>query len=583
MDKLQAITDAVELFFRTEKDIGGAVVQLERPHPERGDVAVSSALKYAKQLHMNALDLAEELAAYLLEKDIDVIDTVETARPGFVNIRLSSSFFNAIVADVLEKREDWGKSALRAGEKWVIEHTSPNPNKAMHLGHLRNNLIGMSLAYLIEWEGAEVVRDAVDNNRGIAIAKVMWGYLSHMKKEGETTDIRYWSLHRDEWFTPEEKGLTPDRFITECYILGEADSKNAEKEAEIRKLVLTWEAGNVDTRALWEYVLGYSYQGMQRTLARLGNTWDVVWHEHDYYEEGKRWVQKGLQRGVFKTLEDGAVLSDLSQYGIPDTILLKNDGTSLYITQDIALTAMKKDAYKADKLVWVIGPEQSLATKQLFAIAEQLGIGNREDFIHVSYGYVGLADENGFKRMSSREGTVVLIDDVIDAVKRKVTQRMEREDEDSAEKLAVGAVKFAILKAHKDQQLAFDVEKSVDVRGDSGVYLLYTYARIRSILRKAAEKGIQPLLGEGMDSGLAVSRLLPVFLTAVVRSDQDLSTHHVAQYLLELSSLFNKWYNEEHILDGGEAETHKVAVAEAVSIVLKNGLSLLGIETLEEI
>ena len=344
-------------------------------------------------------------------------------------------------------------------------------------------------------------------------------------------------------------------------------------------------------RELWEHVLAYAYAGIEKTLSRLGSHFDKVWHEHEHYQAGKQYVEEGLKKGVFQKLEDGAVLTNLEKdYGLPDTILLKRDGTALYITQDIALTALKKKEYNADKLVWVVGPDQTLAMKQVFAVCEQLGIGKLEDFTHVSYGYVGLkADDGGFQKMSSRAGTVVLIDDVIDAVKARIEANesaLERESElapDLSEKLAIAAVKFAILKPDRTQDLTFDINQSVNVQGDSGVYVMYSYVRTQSILEKSGKK-VSDLNATAVKVGAEkdLMRTLAFFPSVVERAQQDLSAHHIATYLLEVSSAFNSWYANESILDGSEREVHKLAVVKATGQVLKNGLSILGIATVEK-
>ena len=397
----------------------------------------------------------------------------------------------------------------------------------------------------------------------------------------------------------------PDIFATQCYVLGEKDFKSSPAvEQNVRDLVLRWEAHDKPVWKLWSHVLAYSYEGIERTLARLGNRWDKVWHEHEHYEDGKKFVKKGLAASIFKKLDDGAVLTDLARFNIPDTILLKNDGTALYITQDIALTALKKKTYRADKLVWVIGPEQALAMKQLFAICEQLGIGARADFTHIPYGYVGLSDSDGnFQKMSSREGTVVLIDDVIDAAREKILAVLKenaageksaekidpRKQVETAEKLALAAVKFSILKSERTRDIAFDVQQSVETKGDSGVYVLYTYARAKSIVRKAQHRPkMRPIAPkqEKMDEFAAqrdISRLLIFFPQVVARSLADFSVHHIAQFLLELSAAFNAWYAHEMILDGGPNEQQKLALVAATAQVIKNGLAIMGISTVEEI
>lgn len=587
---LSAVIAAIEVFLN-QKGVDSPVVVLDRPaNPLHGHVSTNVGLRYGKELSVPPLVLAQELVQFLQEKSIVEIGSVNAVAPGFVNITLAPTYLSHAAHEIAEYFHAGKKETTLSGEKWVIEHTSPNPNKAMHLGHLRNNLTGMAISNVLEFQGAQVIRDAIDNNRGIAIAKAMYGFLAAQRKnEAPPIDVSYWVEHKDEWFTPEEKQILPDRFVTACYVAGEELSKsNADAESAVRAMVIAWENKDAATWELWSHVLSYSYAGIERTLARLGSKWDVVWHEHEHYEQGKKYVEEGLKTGIFKKLEDGAVLTDLAAYDLPDTILLKNDGTSLYMTQDIALTALKKEKYGARHLVWVIGPDQSLQMKQLFAICEQLNIGKRDEFMHVPYGYVGLADSDGsFKRMSSREGTVVLLDDVIDVAKEKIRAYFAEKEisvdeiERRSEVLALAAVKFAILRSQKDQQLSFDVDRSIDIHGDSGVYVLYTYARIMSLVRKAQEKGIEPSYGMH-EKALPLASELFQYPTAIEKSANDFSPHHIAQQLLSVCSEFNSWYGSETILDGENIGT-KISAAKDASIVIKNACSLLGISVLEEI
>jgi len=571
------------------------VVVLERAvAAEFGDYSTNVAMRYAKTLKQSPFELAEKLVAHLNESGIEVLARAEAAQPGFVNIHLTVAAKIAHFRTIRVASDTFGHNTTHQGEKWVIEHTSPNPNKAMHLGHLLNNLVGMGIVRLLKASGAEVVSDAVYNNRGIAIAKAMYGYLVHMKKEANLpTDSVYWNEHQSEWYTPAEKNLRPDLFITECYRLGEKDfSDSPEVEAMVRQMVVDWEAKDAPTWKLWEKTLEYAYAGIDMTLQRLGSHWDSVWYEHEHYQKGKDYVQEGLNKGIFTKLVDGAVLTNIEEaYGISDTILLKKDGTSLYITQDLALTDQKKKQFNADKLVWVVGSEQTLAFRQLFAVCEQLGIGAVIDFTHISYGYVGLRDENGaFKKMSSREGTAVFADDVIDAVKATINDRFVAEEkhdeatrENLSETLAIAAVKFAFLKSDSKQNVLFDIEQSVDVQGDSGMYVMYTYVRTQSILRKAG--GVVPtefVVPEALEAEASLVRTLLYYESVVQKSVDDLSVHHVAQYLLELSSEFNSWYAKETVLDGSEREAYKLVLVDAVAATLHNGLSLLGIQTVNE-
>jgi arginyl-tRNA synthetase len=556
---------------------------------EHGDLSNNAALKYCKEVGGNPLEITNGAIEFLKSKKIPEVSEIKFAPPGYLNIFLNAKFNKEVLEDILALKENYGASEILKKEKWLIEHTSPNPNKAMHLGHLRNNLVGMSIVRLLEFNGAEVICDAVDNNRGIAIAKLMWGFLVHKKKDGATpTDINFWQSNPTAWFAPSELNLTPDKFVSECYVLGADDFKNnQEVEVKVRDLVVKWENNDPAVRALWHHVLQYSYEGIERTLKRIGSRWDHVWHEHEHYQAGKDFIATGLKKKIFVKLEDGAILTNLAEYNLPDTILLKNDGTSLYITQDIALTANKKKEYGAKKLMWVIGPEQSMAMKQMFAVCEQLGIGRLADFTHVAYGYVGLKTDEGYKKMASREGTVVLIDDLLDLAKAKIMARLTTDDrqiddpELLSEKLALAAVKFSLLKVERTQDITFDLERAIDAQGDTGVYLLYTYVRINSILQKAKLAGEVLIAPQESDVASELIKDLALFSAVVARARESYSVHHISQYLLQLCGAFNGWYNKEMILDGSDVQSHKLAVAQATSMVIKNGLALLGIDVVE--
>lgn len=593
-DILQELREEIKEWLK-QAGIDEPVVVLERSaNPEFGEYSTNIAMRYARELKKNPLEVAKEVVSFLQSKKLTTVEKVETVNPGFINLHLTTEAKINHFLNIEARGQDFGTNKTHKGEKWVIEHTSPNPNKAMHIGHLRINLIGMGIVRLMKATGAEVVADGVYNDRGISIAKVMYGYLASRKKdESLPTDIKYWSEHKDEWLVPTDLSMKPDVFVSDTYVLGEKEFLSSEEiEKQIRQMVVDWENNDEVTWQLWRQILKYVYEGNERVFRRLGSYWDKVWYEHEHYQKGKDYVEVGLQEGIFKKLEDGAVITNLEKdYGLVDTVVLKKDGTSLYITQDIALTDLKKKTYGADKLIWVIGPEQTLHMKQLFAVCEQLGIGKVSDFKHVSYGKVGLKKaDGGTTKMSSREGTVVLADDVIDEVKETIITRFNEEErhspekrEEIAEKLALAAVKFGFLKMDKLQDISFDVEQSVDVQGDSGMYVMYTYVRTQSILRKAGgvnkEALILPIeLGEESD----LVRMLLYFEEVVMKSVEDLSVHHIAQYLLELCSEFNHWYAKETVLDGTDKEVYKLALVEAVAITIQNGLNFLGIETVDE-
>ncbi len=562
-----------------------AAFALERSDTfEHGDYATNAALIAAKILKKNPKEVAEALKKEL-EGKIEGVRKIEVAGAGFINFFLSDQVLNKTLRDIISAGDTWG-SAPKIKERWLIEHTSPNPNKAMHIGHLRNNITGMAIANIAEFRGVEVIRDCIDNNRGIAIAKLMWGYVKFAHRGGTPIeDISYWHEHQGEWQTPEEMDMRPDRFVDALYVQGSEDFEHSlDVEKKVRQMVVDWEHKEKIVWELWEKVLAYSYAGQRMTLGRLGNKWDRVWHEHEHYQEGKNLVEDGLRKGVFKKLEDGAVLTNLAAYNLPDTIVMKSDGTSLYITQDIALTRLKRDTYHPDRLFWVIGPEQTLALKQVFAVCEQLGIGKYTDYTHISYGYMSLKGE---AKMSSRKGNVLFIDDLIDQVKESVKDLLKEAElpaskiETIAEEVAVGAVKFGILKVGRNSSIVFDVERATDLHGDTGPYVQYAHTRTCSLLKHAEGKGMKSEVIEDAEANEVV-RLLAHFPNVVERSNSELEPHYIATYLLELASLFSRWYADVHILDDASDRGHKIAIVDAVRITLGNGLRLLGIPAPEE-
>jgi len=614
------------------KKIKPEEVHLEHPENEKwGDYASNVALKFKitndkfkteisnlkLKKFRNPRELAEKIVKELKQnKDLsDKVESIKVEGAGFINITIKNEWFVKELERVIKEAEKYGTNEIGRGQKWLIEHTSPNPNKAMHLGHLRNNVTGMAIANIWEVLGIEVIRDCIDNNRGIAIAKLMWGYLKFARKDGKKmVDLDYWYEHQQEWQEPEDLGVRPDRFVDQLYVEASNDFKDKKVEERVRKLVVDWEAEDKKTWALWEKVLSYSYKGQKLTLKRLGNKWDKVWHEHEHYKQGKDLVKEGLKKGIFKRLSDGALVSDLSQYDLSDTILIKSDGSALYITQDLALTKLKRETFKPDQLFWVIGPEQSLALKQLFAICEQLGIGRVEDYTHIAYGYMSI---KGKGKMSSRAGTVVYIDDLIDESKRIILtkiddERFKKDDIDIlAEKIAVGAVKYSILKVRRMADIAFDFGESLGFEGNSGPYLQYTFARCQSVLQRARFK-IQDSrfkISYKLNSEeLAVLRWLYRYPEVVLQAGQEYSPNLICNFLYELAQRFNAFYAKHRILklktknldvktttQSSKLENSKVnsqlltinyqlrlLLTAAVGQVLKNGLNLLGIEVPEK-
>jgi len=560
---------------------------LEHPKEEsHGDYAVNIAMQLASVLRRSPVQIAQEIAEKI--KLPAGVASVEVVQPGFINFWLDQPWLLQNIDQIELVGTKYGSSDWGKGKTWLIEHTSPNPNKAMHLGHLRNNVTGMAIANLWEAIGITVIRDAVDNNRGISIAKLMWGFLKFARKDEKTTppDIAHWSAHPDQWHTPESLHTRPDRFMDRLYTLAAEDCKaDPEVDQKVRQMVVDWEAKDETTWKLWKHVLDYVYTGQNMTFARLGNKWDKVWHEHEHYQKGKDYVEEGLKKGIFRRLESGAILTDLEKYKLPDTVVIKSDGTSLYITQDLALTDLKQKVLHPDKTFWVIGPEQSLAMKQVFAVSEQLGIGKREDFVHIAFGYMSI---KGQGKMSSRLGNVIYIDDLIDTAKEVVVEQMKErafaspeEKERVAEEIAVGSVKYSILKVGRMTDTAFDFATSLSVEGDSGPYLQYTYARSQSVLAKAQGE-LSPISAEiKLNSAeLAVLRWLYRYPETVQAAAMQFAPNCLANYLYELAQRFNTFYNSNQILvDDADTQNFRLHLTTVVAQILENGLHVLGIAT----
>lgn len=557
---------------------------------KKADFVSNCAFLLAKEVGASPLTIAQTIAPAFEKKNTGY--HIEVAAPGFINFRVNDWALANILQLIITQKDQYGQNADLQNQTWVIEHTSPNPNKAMHVGHLRNNLLGMSIANLLEFSGAKVVRDWVDNDRGIAIAKAMWGYLVSRKKPAAapTSSPSYellneWYEQPQQWVTPAEVGIKSDQFVGDCYTVGSEMFKNDDVSRDAtRKLALEWEQGDEKVWKLWELILSYAHTGIFETLDRIGNRWDNGWHEHEHYTQGKELVTQGLEKGIFTRLDDGAVLSNLNEYNLPDTVVLKSDGTSLYITQDIALTKLKKETYNANKLMWVIGPEQTVAMKQVFAICEQLGIGSLEDFIHIPYGLISIGKDGARKKMSSRGGEAVLIDTLLDTVRDAVLQKERGYTKEAADKIAIAAVKFAMLKPARTTDTIIDIDQMVNLEGDSGVYVLYTMARMRALLSRAAliAEASEGWLFDETEHTLIVN--LSYFPSVLRSAVADFSPSTLVEYALDSARSFNAVYARERFITDDVSETQKkMYLAAACLGVLENITRLLGMPRVDEI
>lgn len=559
-----------------------------------------------------------------------VFDRVEVAGPGFINFFLRPIWLQNELSQVLEQGANYGSNKLLRGKRILLEHTSPNPQTTIMLGHLRNNFLGMAVGRLLEFSGAKVTYDCIVNDRGIHLCRSIWGYLTFARRENSENsqnllslkeikafrqisdekikvlaaasdwekDLSAWLKNPADWLTPADLGRKPDHANLIWYVLGSrAYNLVPEVKEAVEEILRTWEKEDQEVPEakrrvwpVWQQLLDWSAQGYADTYRRVGSRHDWVWREHQLYKEGKRMVEAGLRKGIFRRSQ-GAIVSDLSDYGLPDTVVVKTDGTALYHTFDLNLTYQKMAKFPADLYLWDIGREQDLYFKQLFAMAEQLGVGRREQFYHLSYALINF---RGGKKMSTRRGDVIIADEVLDELSQRTGEIIATSDpkrrgrldpkeiKGLAEAVAVGAIKYGILKYARQTTIQYDPEEALSLEGNSGPYLMYTYARAGSVLRQAGMAApvkfkTSPKLTA---REAAVLRELYRFPEVVAAAAADLSPHYLGSFLYRLAQTFNKFYETEPVI-GSEREELRLALCAGTAQVIGNGLRLLGISPVE--
>ena len=517
-------------------------------------------------------ELRGKSASYRASKNL--IEKVVNVGP-YLNFFLKKDiFFKTVLKEILEKRDDFGKGERRK-EKILIEYSGPNTNKPQHLGHLRNNFLGMAIGNLLEFEGQEVTRINLVNDRGIHIAKAMLAYLK-----------------RGEGKTPESEGKKGDFFVGEYYVLFEQKAKeNPELLNEVQELLKKWEMGDEQTLALWRKMTDWAIKGLEETYQKIGTKFDKWFYESDFYQDGKKIAKKALKKGFCYRREDGAIEIDLTQFNLGKKVLLRPNGTSVYLTQDLALSVIKQKEFKPKKSVYVVASEQDAYFKALFKILEIFGYQWAKNLYHLSYGMVFLPEG----RMKSREGKVVEADELIALMEKLAKEEILSRQKDiapdelskRAKIIALAALKFYFLHITPPQDIIFDPDKSISFLGATGPYLLYTCARIQSILRKKVEENETPLsidyacLTKKEERELII--LLSNFEETVSRSAFFYNPACLAEYLLSLAQKFNEFYHLYPVFRPGDSLVYaRLSLCQAVVQVLKNGLSLLGIETVEK-
>lgn len=545
---------------------------------------------------------AQEIGEYLVQNE-NVISKFNVIK-GFLNLTIASSAWVELLNKIQSQKNYGIVSATEDSPLVMIEYSSPNTNKPLHLGHVRNNLLGVALANIIGANGNKVVKTNIVNDRGIHICKSMLAWLKWGNGE-----------------TPESTGKKGDHLIGDYYVafdkhyraevkelmaqyqakgMSEEEAKAmAEKESPLMKeaheMLVKWEQNDPEVRGLWAKMNSWVYAGFDETYKALGVTFDKIYYESDTYLEGKEKVEEGLKKGLFFKKEDGSVWADLTPEGLDQKLLLRSDGTSVYMTQDIGTAKLRFQDYPINKMIYVVGNEQNYHFQVLSILLDKLGFEWGKDLLHFSYGMVELP--NG--KMKSREGTVVDADDLIEKMVEdakqvsadkinKLTDITEEEANEIARIVGLGALKYFILKVDPRKNMLFNPEESIDFNGNTGPFIQYTYARIRSVLRKAAEAGI--VVPETLETGIELSekeeslvQLLSEFATNVKIAGKDYSPSTIANYCYDLVKEFNQFYHDYSILHEEDEKkmVFRLVLSANVAKVIRLGMGLLGIDVPE--
>ncbi len=584
------------------QEVPEKMVQLQKTRSEFEGNLTLVVFPFLKMSKKKPEDTAKEIGEFLLtnEKSVANYNVVK----GFLNLSIAPSAWIGLL-NTIHANEHFGeRQAYDQSPLVMIEYSSPNTNKPLHLGHVRNNLLGWSLAQIMAANGNKVVKTNIVNDRGIHICKSMlawqkWGNGETPESSGKKGDhlIGDYYVAFDKHYREEVKALTT-QLMAEG--MGEEEAvKRAKEEAplikEAHEMLVRWEQGDPEVRALWEKMNSWVYAGFDETYRALGVSFDKIYYESETYLVGKAKVEEGLARGLFFRKDDNSVWADLTNEGLDQKLLLRSDGTSVYMTQDIGTADMRFKDYPIDKMIYVVGNEQNYHFQVLSLLLDRLGFEWGKDLVHFSYGMVELP--NG--KMKSREGTVVDADDLIATMIADARQMSEdkvnklegiseEEKAEIARIVGMGALKYFILKVDARKNMLFNPEESIDFNGNTGPFIQYTHARIRSILRKAAAEGITlpAVLADDMPVNEKETDLIQKmneYGAAVEQAGKDYSPSGIANYCYELTKQFNQFYHDYSILNANtEAEKQvRLVLAANVAKIIRNGMRLLGIEVPE--
>ena len=596
----QSVIDGVKTLYGQE--VPANMVQISKTKKEFEGHLTLVVFPFLKMSKKKPEDTAQEIGEYL-KQNSNLVASFNVVK-GFLNIVISSESWIELL-DEIHQNPKYGFVPVTENSPLVmIEYSSPNTNKPLHLGHVRNNLLGWAIAQIMEANGNKVVKTNIVNDRGIHICKSMLAWLKY--GNGETPDtsgkkgdhlIGDYYVAFDKHYKAECKELQA-KFVAEGMSEDEAKAK-AEQEAPLIKeahdMLVKWENNDPEVRALWEKMNNWVYAGFDETYKALGVSFDKIYYESNTYLEGKDKVMEGLEKGFFYRRDDNSVWADLTKEGLDEKLLLRSDGTSVYMTQDIGTAKLRFQDYPINKMIYVVGNEQNYHFQVLSILLDKLGFEWGKDLVHFSYGMVELP--NG--KMKSREGTVVDADDLISEMIRNAKETSEdkinkiqditpEEANEIARVVGLGALKYFILKVDARKNMLFNPAESIDFNGNTGPFIQYTYARIRSVLRKAAAEGLN--IPEHLDKTVEINEKemnliqnISDFAATVKQAGTDYNPSCIANYCYDLVKEYNQFYHDYSILreEDEKKKIFRLALSAEVSKIIRLGMSLLGIEVPE--